>query len=109
MKKIDWSYVPLVTLFGLSLAVAPVFHAQDQGSITRITTVPEGATYLVDGQPFNHSTSVLWPTGSKHTLSVPALSQSNAIRTLSTFINWLVIRGWHLRWQHPLAVTATPS
>jgi uncharacterized protein (TIGR03437 family) len=88
MKKIDWSYVPLVVLFGLSLAVAPVFHAQDQGSITRITTVPEGATYLVDGQPFNHSTSVIWPTGSKHTLSVPALTQSNAIRTLSTFINW---------------------
>src|SRR5579862_1483231 len=57
MMKTDWSYVPLVCLFGLSMALAPVFHAQDQGALTRITTVPEGATYLVDGQVFNHSSS----------------------------------------------------
>ena len=51
--------------------------------------VPEGAIYLVDGQPFNHSTSVIWPTGSKHTLSVPALTQIRlAVRTQYNFINW---------------------
>src|SRR4051812_28732760 len=55
MKKIDGSYVPIVAVFALSMALAPVFRAQDQGSITRITTIPEGASYLVDGQPFNHS------------------------------------------------------
>ncbi len=88
MKKIDWSYLPIAAIFALSMALAPVFHAQDQGTITRITTVPEGAIYLVDGQPFNHSTSAIWPTGSKHTLSVPAANQNFVIRTQYNFLSW---------------------
>ncbi|MCU1232433.1 MAG: hypothetical protein JWP63_400 [Candidatus Solibacter sp.] len=63
-------------------------RAQDQGTVTRITSVPEGALYLVDGQPFNHSTSAIWPTGSKHTLSIPSASQNLGVRTLYNFIDW---------------------
>src|SRR6516164_3898352 len=89
MKKLDWSYLPVVAIFGLSLAVAPAVRAQDQGTITRITSVPDGAIFLVDGQPFNHSTSAIWPTGSKHTLSVPSLTQNGlAIRQQYNFIDW---------------------
>jgi uncharacterized protein (TIGR03437 family) len=107
MKKTDWSYVPLVCLFGLSMALAPVFHAQDQGTLTRITTVPEGATYLVDGQVFNHSSSAVWPVGSKHTLSVPDTVQSNGVRTLNTFSGWQFAGGSLIG--NTVVVTATPS
>jgi uncharacterized protein (TIGR03437 family) len=106
MKRIDWSYVPIAAVFGLSMAIAPVFRAQDQGSLTRITTVPDGATYLVDGQAFNHSTSAIWPTGSKHTLSVPATTQV-AVRTQYTFLNWS-FAGSNLT-SNTVTVTATPA
>jgi uncharacterized protein (TIGR03437 family) len=87
MKKTDWSYLPVVAIFGLTLAMTPAVRAQ--GSITRITSIPEGAIYLVDGQPFNHSSSAIWPEGSKHTLSVPALVQNGlAVRTQYNFIDW---------------------
>ena len=39
MKKFDWKYVPIFILFALSMALAPVFRAQDLGSVTRITPV----------------------------------------------------------------------
>src|ERR1035441_4279420 len=67
MKKFDWKYVPIFVILALSMALAPVFHAQTQGSLTRITPVPDGAGYLVDGQYYTHASSALWPAGSKHT------------------------------------------
>src|SRR5450631_1796523 len=87
MKKLDWKYVPIFVIFVLSLALAPVFRAQDQGSITRITPLPDGAQYSVDGQSYTHASSALWPAGSKHTLSVPFDAQV-AVRTKYVFRNW---------------------
>src|SRR4029077_5707093 len=88
MKKFDWSYIPLAAVFALSMALAPVFRAQDQGSVTRITTIPEGVEYMVDGQTFTHSTSVIWPAGSKHTIAVPNPAQTAGSRTQYTFHGW---------------------
>ena len=106
-KKFDWSYVPIVVTFALSMALAPGLRAQDLGTITRITTVPEGAQYLLDGQAFTHSQSAIWPTGSKHTLSVSAGPQSNGIRTQYTFRDW-EFAGGSFNF-NPVTVTATPS
>ena len=71
MKKLDWNYVPIAVIFALSMALAPVFRAQDQGSLTRITPVPGGAEYLVDGQTYTACLRArCGPTGSKHDLWV---------------------------------------
>ena len=63
MKKPDWTYVPLFAIFALSMALAPVFRAQAQGSLTRITPVPADAEYTVDGQTYTNASSALWPEG----------------------------------------------
>ena len=80
MKKLDWKYVPVFVIFALSIALAPVFRAQDQGALTRITPVPADAEYTVDGQTYTHASSAFWPTGSKHVLSVPNPTQTGQIR-----------------------------
>ena len=41
MKRFDWKYIPIFVLLALSLALTPVFRAQDQ-SVTRIIPVPDG-------------------------------------------------------------------
>src|SRR6185295_10291441 len=75
MKKFNLKYIPIFVLFALSMALAPVFRAQDLGSVTRITPVPDGAVFSVDGQSYSHAASALWPAGSKHTLFVGATTQ----------------------------------
>src|SRR5664280_1350039 len=80
MKKFDWKYVPIFVIFAFSMALSPVFRAQDLGSITRITPVPDGAAYTVDGQTYWHASSAVWPAGSKHTLFVPATVQVDQLR-----------------------------
>src|ERR1035441_6011279 len=106
MKKFDWKYVPIFVILALSMALAPVFHAQTQGSLTRITPVPDGAGYLVDGQYYQHASSALWPAGTKHTLWVPDLVQSTQLRTQYVFINWEWSGG---ALPNPVTVTASPA
>jgi uncharacterized protein (TIGR03437 family) len=106
MKKFDWKYVPIFVIFALSMALAPVFHAQDQSSITRITPVPDGVQYVVDGQTYSHASSALWPAGSKHTLWVPSTTQVG-IRTKYVFRGW-EFSGGALSF-NPLTVTASPA
>jgi uncharacterized protein (TIGR03437 family) len=106
MKKFDWKYVPIFVIFALSLALAPAFRAQDQGSITRITPVPDGAEYTVDGQTYNHASNALWPAGSKHTLWVPNPLQVS-VRTQYAFGGW-EFDGGPLPF-NPLTVTASSA
>jgi uncharacterized protein (TIGR03437 family) len=106
MKKLDWKYAPILVVFALSMALAPVFRAQDQ-SVTRITPVPDGAEYVVDGQTYTHASSAVWPAGSKHTLSVPATSQLSQLRTQYVFRSWEFTGGTLTL--NPVTVTATPS
>src|SRR5262249_10241691 len=71
-----------------SLALAPVFRAQDQSSLTRITPVPADAEYTVDGQTYRTPSSAVWPAGSKHTLNVPNPIQYPSIGTKYVFRTW---------------------
>ena len=110
LKKPDWTTLPILAAFALSVLLAPVFRAQDQGSITRVTPVPDGALFQVDGVSYAHAVSNIWPTGSKHILSVPTLLQytpGNNFKTSYTFDHWLV-NGNNVT-ANPLAVTASPA
>src|ERR1035438_4793537 len=106
MKKFNWKYVPIFVIFALSMALAPVFHAQSQGSLTRITPVPADAAYQVDGQYYNRASSALWPAGTKHTLWVSALIQTTTPRTQYIFSNWEWSGG---TLPNPATVTASPD
>ncbi len=106
MKKFDWKYVPLFVIFALSLALAPVFRAQDQGSLTRITPVPADAQYTVDGQTYSQASSAVWPTGSKHILAVPSPTQVQ-LGIKYVFRTW-DFAGGTLPY-NPLVVTASPA
>jgi uncharacterized protein (TIGR03437 family) len=107
MKKFNWKYAPIFVIFALSMALAPVFRAQTQGTLTRITPVPDGAGYMVDGQYYQHASSALWPEGSKHTLSVPLAVQSSQLRTQYTFRDWEFPGGSFAL--NPVVVTASSS
>jgi uncharacterized protein (TIGR03437 family) len=106
MKKFNWKYVPIFVIFALSMALAPVFLAQTQGSLTRITPVPDGAGYQVDGQYYTHASSALWPAGTKHTLWVPELVQMTQFRTQYVFSDWTWSGG---SLPNPVTVTADPA
>ena len=106
MKIFNWKYVPIFVIFALSMALAPVFRAQSQGSLTRITPVPDGAGYLVDGQYYTHASSAMWPAGSKHTLWVSDLAQTSQLRTQYVFIDWEWSAG---SLPNPVTVTASPA
>src|ERR1017187_5629030 len=103
MKKFDWKYVPI---FALSMALAPVFRAQTQGSLTRIAPVPEGAGYQVGGQYYTHASSAMWPAGSKHTLWVAEPAQTSQVRTQYVFSDWEWSGG---SLPNPATVTANPA
>jgi uncharacterized protein (TIGR03437 family) len=106
MKNLDWKSVLIFVMFALSLVLAPVFRAQDLGAITRITPVPDGAEFLVDGQSYAHAISAVWPVGSKHTLAVPNPQQVNGVRTQHVFGGWQFDGG---TLPNPAVVTASPS
>jgi uncharacterized protein (TIGR03437 family) len=107
MKKLDWNYVPVFVIFALSIALAPVFRAQDQGSLTRITPVPADAEYMVDGQTYTHASSAFWPTGSKHILWVPNSPQVGQVRIRYVFKAWEFDGGSITT--NPVTVTASPA
>ena len=74
-------------LIMIAAALAPRCHGQDLGAATRISTVPPGLYFSVDGQNYHDAVSAVWPTGSKHTLQVSSPSQFLG-RTQSVFNNW---------------------
>src|ERR1035438_10469316 len=100
------SILPFV-IFALGMMLAPPSRAQDLGSITRITPIPDGAMYSVDGQVYSHATSAVWPSGSKHILAVPMPAQAGPTRTQYSFNHWEFAGGSLLL--NPLAVTASPD
>src|SRR5258708_2805661 len=108
MKKFDWTNLPILAAFALSVMLAPVFRAQDLGSITKVYAVPDGAEFTVDGASFQHAVSNVWPTGSKHILAVPTTNQvGRSVKALYTFQEW-DFNGTAIS-LNPLAVTATPT
>jgi uncharacterized protein (TIGR03437 family) len=67
--------------------------AQSSGAGTKIT-VPDGIQYYVDGQGFRQSTAFVWPVGSKHILSLGALTQHDLVnKTTYGFVDWETTAG----------------
>ena len=109
MKKLDWKYVPVFVIFALSMALAPVFRAQDQGSLTRITPVPADAEYTVDGQTYTQRFERGVADGQQaHLVGAPCALRSGHIGIKYVF------RGVGVRWRSRfrpirLIVTASPA
>ena len=97
-----------IFLIVIAASLAPVFHAQNLGSTVRVSTVPDGAFFSVDGQNFNHATSAIWPAGSKHVLSVDVEQDGLIPKARFAFTNWstgtLTLPGGPT-----IAITADPS
>jgi len=87
-------------------ALAPRCPAQDLGSATRVSTQPPGLIFNVDGQNYQTAMSAVWPTGSKHTLSVPPSTQSQG-KMQFAFKNWAF--GANTFSGNPMIVTADPG
>jgi len=107
MKKLAVKSGLFLALICLLMGLAPIGLAQNQGSVTKVYTVPDGVYYTVDGQYFNHATSFVWPTGSKHTLQVAPVQTDLAGTTQWAFTNWA--SGNTAFTQNPLIITADPS
>jgi uncharacterized protein (TIGR03437 family) len=102
----------LASFFVLTIAttavLVPVFRAQNLGSVTRISTVPDGAYYSVDGQIYNHATSAIWPAGSKHSLFVDLEQDGVQQKARFTFTSWQY-SGGTLPGGNSVSITADPS
>ena len=106
MKRFDWKYVPIAVLFVLSFALAPVFRAQDQSAVTRVTPVPDGVEFQVDGQVYTHGMVAAWPLNSKHVLYVPNTTQTVS-RTKFVFNDWEFTGGTFP--QNPVTITTSAA
>jgi uncharacterized protein (TIGR03437 family) len=107
MMKLFSGLLSIFAVIATQVAVAPVSYAQIQGSVTRITPVPDGAYFYVDGQQYNHAASAVWPTGSKHTLFVLEPVQNTiAVKTKLSFRGWSWSGG---ALPNPVDVTADSS
>src|SRR5215472_6195820 len=73
MRKLISHLISFLLAAALVAVLASAARAQDQ-STTRIVPVPDGAIFMVDGAQYQHATSFIWPTGSKHQLQAPNLS-----------------------------------
>jgi len=108
MTKSFSKFVPIFTAFAIQLAVPPVFRAQDLGSVTHITPVPDGAYFSVDGQTYSQPAAAVWPVGSKHILYVnPTVQTFSSNKTQLTFVGWRF--GGQTLPTNPIAVTADAS
>ena len=109
LKKLDWTNLPIVAAFALSMALAPVFRAQDQGTITKVDASPDGPLFQVDGVTYQHAVSNIWPAGSAHTLAVPAPFQTppTGAKATYSFSHWAFANTTSVA--NPLVVTATPG
>ena len=98
-------FVRISILIMVFAALAPPCHGQSLGAATRISTMPPGLTFYVDGQVFQATMSAVWPAGSKHTLRVDSL-QSLGKAQLS-FKDWQFPAGTFLG--NVMIVTADPA
>ena len=108
MKKFDWKYVPIFVIFALSMALAPVFRAQDQGSLTRITPVPDGRR-IHRGWPNLYARFERGVAGGQqaHVLWVPDTTQIGHLGMKYVFRGW-EFAGGSLR-SNPVTMTASPA
>ncbi|MBZ5725782.1 MAG: hypothetical protein LAP87_12380 [Acidobacteriia bacterium] len=107
MTKSLFKSIPFCILPALLAAFAPAGRAQSQGTATRITTVPAGLSFLVDGQSLSGAVSPIWATGSKHTLEVAPPTQVSGDGTRYEFQGWETSAG--ALPGNPATVTGDPA
>ncbi|PWU09450.1 MAG: hypothetical protein C5B51_06230 [Terriglobia bacterium] len=108
MEKLTRKSTRFLPFILLAMGLAPVPAAHAQSSATRVFSIPDGAGFYVDGTYYDHAVSFIWPAGSKHTLYVNALVQTDSTnKTAYTFTNWSL--GTQVLQSNPLMVTADPS
>jgi uncharacterized protein (TIGR03437 family) len=97
-------------LFALSLlaGMAASATAQDKTIATKIFTEPTGLRFYVDGIPYKSAQVFLWPTGTKHTISI---EQSQLIfpGTRWKFTSWSDSTGGLSQTGETVSVTADAS
>jgi uncharacterized protein (TIGR03437 family) len=90
------------------VALVPQCQGQDEGTATRVVTVPPGLSFSVDGQVYQGAMSAVWPNGSKHTLFVYSPVQTQIQGTTQfTFKDWEFNGGTFMG--NPMIVTADPG
>jgi len=100
----------LVAIAGIPLWVVSLW-AQEQTIVsTRVSTTPSGAQYYVDGKAYLSPQVFLWPTGSKHVLSVePPVQTGLWFGERRTFVNWTDSTGRLTAITPTIAITAHPE
>ena len=106
MKILISKFLRISILIMILAALAPRCPGQDLGAATRISTVPPGLYFSVDGQGYQTAMSAVWPTGSKHTLLVSPPTQSQG-KTQFVFKDWEFAGGTFAG--NPMIVTADPA
>src|SRR5687768_5718771 len=89
------------------LAAPQVFQAQELGSTVRILSVP-GGYFGVDGVYSQYPVALMWAKGTKHTLSVDTLVQTDGTGSNYLFSGW-EYSGGALPGGSRITVTADPS
>src|ERR1044071_8191837 len=109
MKKVGWRFAQFFLIVIIILAAfAPPVESQNLGTTVQVLAVPEGPLFTVDGMSYRQPMSAVWPTGSKHVLSV-----ANHVQTSGSGIRW-TFSGWFagslaLPGGDTVVVTADPS
>jgi len=110
MTKSFSKFLTAAALIAIAMgAYAPLDRAQSL-ILTRVSSVPDGPEFYVDGGVYAHAMSAFWPAGSVHSLWVPqgVGFSYNADRTIQyTFIGWS--SGSTALPGNPVSVTADSS
>ncbi len=110
-KQFCIRFAPAVlVLLGLPALIVPAFRAQSLGTTVTISTLPSGMYYSVDGQYYQKPSSAVWPLGSKHVLSVTAVTQDELQnKTRYFFKDWEYGNGQVVPGGSTVTVTADPA
>src|SRR5713226_8486464 len=95
----------VLVLSQLAFAAAVEAQAPVVSSV-RIDTSPSGLQFYVDGQLFHGSATLLWPQGSKHSVTTDPVPNSGVSKTQFAFSGWTTNLGVPA---DMMAITADPG
>jgi uncharacterized protein (TIGR03437 family) len=91
MIKVIRKFAPfLIVALAVLAILTPSVRTQNLGVTVRISAVPSGPFYMVDGVNYTQPFAAVWPVGTKHTLSVQSMVQEvGGTNVRYTFQNWM--------------------
>lgn len=93
----------------LLTALPPGAAAQGTLSVTRVSTNVNGGQFRVDGKQYGGPASFVWPTGSKHELTVVSVQISSVPATRYTLLGWFAGDVQIMPMSNTAIVTADPA